>query len=88
MGYALCRQTHGDFGSGWCHFLVLKMCHLVCLLRAPWGTIERSRDTLEHKKGDVGIQAWISADFGWASGRHFEVFWSALGQRFFCHACL
>ena len=34
---------------------------------APWGTIGLFRGTLEHKKGDVGIQAWISVDFGWIS---------------------
>ena len=31
---------------------------------APWGTIERSRGLLEHKNGDVGMQAWISVDCG------------------------
>ena len=30
---------------------------------APLGTIERSR-TWEHKKGDLGVQAWISIDLG------------------------
>ena len=31
---------------------------------APWGTMGRSRDTWEHKKGDIGVQAWIFIDFG------------------------
>ena len=31
---------------------------------APWKTMGRSRDTWEHKKADVGVQAWIFIDFG------------------------
>ena len=38
---------------------------------APWGTMGRSRDTWEHKKGDLGVQAWIFIDFGTISGPHF-----------------
>ena len=30
----------------------------------PWETIERSGGTSEHKKGDLGVQAWISIHFG------------------------
>ena len=30
----------------------------------PSGAIERSRGTWDHKKGDLGVQAWISFDFG------------------------
>ena len=26
---------------------------------APWGTIGRSRNSWEHKKRDLGVQAWI-----------------------------
>ena len=56
---------------------------------APWGTIERSRGTEEHKKGDVGIQAWISIEFGWISGPHVESRWPLFNKMcIFCHACL
>ena len=41
---------------------------------APWA-IGRFRDTMEHKKGNVGIQAWISVDVGWISGPRFESCW-------------
>ena len=37
---------------------------LVASTLASWGAIERSRGTLEHKKGDLGVLAWISVDFG------------------------
>ena len=30
---------------------------------APLGTMGRSRGTWEHKKGDLGVQAWIFIDF-------------------------
>ena len=43
---------------------------------APWGTIERSRGTWEHKKGDLGMDG---SDFVWISGPHSEIchkFWS------------
>ena len=39
---------------------------------APWGTIGRSRGTWQHKKGYVGVQAWISVDFERISGYLFE----------------
>ena len=39
--------------------------------------------TSEHKKGDVGIQAWSSIDFGWISGPHFSSYQPALEQ----HMC-
>ena len=55
---------------------------------APWGTIERSRDTWEHKKGDLGVQAWISVDLRWSSGPHFESFWLTLEQHVSFYACL
>jgi hypothetical protein len=45
---------------------------------APWKTMGRSRDTWEHKKGDVGVQAWIFIDFGQISESHFESFSSTL----------
>ena len=45
---------------------------------APWGTIELSRGTLEHKKRDVGIQAWISIDLRWISGPRFDSTWQTL----------
>ena len=51
----------------------------------PWGTIARSWGTWEHKKGDDGIQAWVSVDFGFILGPHFKIsyqFW----QTAFCHA--
>ena len=35
-------------------------------------TIERSRGTWEHKKGNIGVQASTSVDLGWISGPHFE----------------
>ena len=41
---------------------------------APWGTIERSRGTSEHKTGDLGVQVWISVDLWGISGPHFESF--------------
>ena len=64
-----CFTINGDFGSGWCH---VSFGMPVAPTLAPWGTIERCRGTLVHKMGDVGIQAWISVDFGWVSGPHFE----------------
>ena len=45
---------------------------LVASGSTPWGTIERSRLTSEHKKGALGVQAWISVDFGWISRPHFQ----------------
>ena len=54
---------------------------LVASTLAPWGTIERSRGTWEHKKGDLGIKAWISVDSGWTSGPHFDCFWQLLEQQ-------
>ena len=47
---------------------------------APWGTMGRSRGTWEHKKGDLGVQAWIFIDFGLISGFHFESFSGPLDQ--------
>ena len=64
-----------------------KMCRLACLLRPLWqpgGPIDRSRGTLEHKKGDAGIQAWIVADFGWISVVHSESVCPTLEQQTIC----
>ena len=36
---------------------------LVASLLVPLGTIERFNVTSEHKKGDLGMQAWISVGF-------------------------
>ena len=41
---------------------------------APWETMGRSRGTWEHKKGDLGVQAWVFIDFGLISGAHFDSF--------------
>ena len=55
---------------------------------APWGTMGRSRGTWEHKKGDLGVQAWIFIDFEWISGPHFASFSGTLGNiRGFFHVC-
>ena len=35
----------------------------------------------EHKEGDLGVQAWISVDFCWISGLHFESFWPPLEHK-------
>ena len=55
---------------------------------APWGTMGRSRGTWEHKKGDLGVQAWIFIDFGWISGPHFESFSGSLDQHLCFVSCL
>ena len=55
---------------------------------APWGTIGLFRGILEHKKGDVGIQAGISLDCAWVSGPHFESFWRALEQHMCFLSCV
>ena len=55
-------------------------CILVASTLAPLGTIERFRETLEHKKGDLGVQAWISVDFGWILEPHLESSWPLLEQ--------
>ena len=52
------------------------------------GTIERSWDVVEHKKGDVGIQAWISVDFRRISGPQVESVWSTLGQNLWFLTCM
>ena len=52
---------------------------------APWATMGRSRGPWEHKKGDLGVQAWIFIDFGLTLGSHFESFSGLLDQnRCFC----
>ena len=52
---------HGCFGRGCSQFLCSKsVVRLACCLNlAHSGTIERSRGASEHKKGDLGLQAWI-----------------------------
>ncbi len=45
---------------------------LVAPTLAPRVTIEGSRGTWEHKKGDVGVQVWISVDHGCISRPHFD----------------
>ena len=40
---------------------------------AHMGTIENSRGIWEHKKGDLGVQAWIPIDFGWIPDRILKV---------------
>jgi hypothetical protein len=45
-----------------------------CLTLASWGSLGRSRGTLEHKKGDLGVQAWVFIDFRSISGPCFESF--------------
>ena len=56
---------------------------------APWWTIERTRGTWKHKKGDLGVRAWISFDFGWISGPHVRKLLANFGAKYvcFCHAC-
>ena len=48
------------------------LCGAVAAALAPWGAIARSGGTLEHKKGDAGIQDCSSVDFRLISGSHFE----------------
>ena len=48
---------------------------IVASTLALGGTIERSRVTSEHKKGDLGVQALISVDLESISGAHFGVFY-------------
>ena len=45
---------------------------LVAPTLPPCGIIERSWGTWDRKKGDLGVQAWISVDFGWIAGPHSE----------------
>ena len=47
---------------------------LVVSTLAPCGIIERSSGTWECKNGDLGVQAWISVDFGRISGPQFKSF--------------
>ena len=55
---------------------------------ASWGALGRSRSTWEHKRGDLGVQAWIFIDFGLISGVHFESFTVPLDQNnIFVRAC-
>ena len=56
---------------------------------APWGTIERSRGPSAHKKGDVGVQAWILSILGEFPNR----IWGVVGDLWinkcvFCYSCL
>ena len=51
---------------------------------AAWTSMERSRGTWLHKKGDLGIQAWIWFDFGWFQGPHFENFSHTLDETYSC----
>ena len=39
---------------------------------ASWGALGRSRNTWEHKKGDLGVLTWIFIDLGSISGSNFE----------------
>ena len=45
-----------------------------CLHFGTLGTMGRSRGAWEHKKGHLGMQAWIFIDFERISGAHFESF--------------
>ena len=45
---------------------------LVASNLTPWGIIERFRGTWEHEKGDLGVQVWISVDFGGIWGSSFS----------------
>ena len=55
---------------------------------APWGTMGRSRGTWGLKKGDLGVQAWISIDFGLISVPHFDSFSGPLDQNWCFFSCL
>ena len=48
---------------------------------APLGTMGRSRGTWEHKKGDLGVQAWVFIDFMSISGACFESFLGTLDEK-------
>ena len=62
---------HCDLGRGCCQ-LNMSFGMLAASTLPPWGTIERSRGTSDHKSRDLGVQAWISADFGWIARSHFQ----------------
>ena len=47
---------------------------LVASTLAPRGTIERSRETSEHKKRDLGVHVWISVDLDGFRDRILRVF--------------
>ena len=86
-GFALCRRpltiAHRSKAFDSWHFgetdivivgakpVIWQAC---CLTFACWGTLGRSRGTLEHKKGDLGVQAWVFIDFRSISGPCFENF--------------
>ena len=64
-----CFAIHGDLGRGSSDVVSFGAQNIpfgmpVASTLAPWGTIERSRGTSKHKKGDLEVQAWISVDFG------------------------
>ena len=46
------------YGRFWCPEPVIWQAG--CSSLAPWGTMGRSRGTWEQKKGDLGIQAWMT----------------------------
>ena len=84
-----CFAINGDLGSGWCQFGAQNVSFgmPVAPPLAAWGAIERSRVTLDHEKGDVGIQAWTSANFKWISGPHLESCLPTLEQQMCFLSC-
>ena len=54
-----CFTIHSDCGRRCCQFGCSKrvIWHVRCVHFGTLGTIERSRGTLEHNKGDLGVQA-------------------------------
>ena len=55
---------------------------------APWGPSSDAGGLGSTRKETLGVQAWISIDFGRISGLPFERFWLALAQQLCFLACV
>ena len=55
---------------------------------APWGPSSDAGGLGSTRKETLGVQAWISIDFGRTSGPPFGCFWPTLAQQVCFLACL
>ena len=55
---------------------------------APWGPSSDAGGLGSTRKETLGVQAWISIDFGRISGPPFRRFWPTLAQQLSFLACV
>ena len=86
----MCFSIHGELGADVVKFGAQNVSFgmLVAPNLAPWGPLSDAGGLGSTRKETLGVQAWISIDFGRISEPPFRRFWPTLAQQLCFLACL